>query len=201
MSQIRQAVEHYLRVRRALGYKLLVEGRMLAQFTAFLDQHGHDHVTTTAALAWATAPVGADPQWWAARLTVVRGFARFQASFDARTEIPPTDLLRRTGQRRPAPYLYSKQEITALLRAAQGMRCPMRAATFESLIGLMASTGMRTGEAMGLDRDHVDLDGGMLTVRGTKFGNYAERAVMPRRRVAGSGRPVRAGWGACEGSA
>jgi integrase/recombinase XerD len=170
MSQIRQAIEHYLRVRRALGYKLLVEGRMLAQFAAFLDERGHDHVTTTAALAWATAPVGADPQWWAARLTVVRGFARFQAAFDASTEIPPTDLLVRTGQRHQAPYLYSEQEIAALLHAARGMRCPIRAATFESFIGLMASTGLRTGEAMGLDRGHVDLRGGMLTVHGTKFG-------------------------------
>jgi integrase len=170
MSQIRQAVEHYLRVRRAVGYKLLVEGRMLAQFATFLEQRGHDHVTTNAALEWSTAPAGAAMQWWAARLTVVRGFARFQAGFDQRTEIPPTDLLRRTGQRRSAPYLYSEQEIAALLHAAQGMRSPMRAETFESFIGLMASTGMRTGEAMGLDRDHVDLEGGMLTVRGAKFG-------------------------------
>ena len=180
MSQIRCAVEHYLRVRRALGYKLLVEGRMRNQFAAFLEERGHDHVTMNTALEWAATPAGADPQWWAARLTVVRGFARFQASFDNSTEIPPTDLFRRTGQRRPAPYLYSEQEITALLRAAQGMRSPMRAATFESFIGLMASTGMRTGEALGLDRDHVDLDGGMLTVRGTKFGNYADRAIIPR---------------------
>jgi integrase len=170
MSHIRQAVENYLRVRRALGYKLLVEGRMLAQFTTFLEGRGHDHVTTDAALQWATAPAGAAMQWWAARLTVVRGFARFQAGFDDRTEIPPTDLLARTGKQRPAPYLYSQQEIAALLRAARGMRCPMRAATFESFVGLMASTGMRTGEAMGLDRDHVDLEGGVLTVRGTKFG-------------------------------
>jgi integrase len=171
MSQIRQAVEHYLQVRRALGYKLLIEGRMLNQFATFLEEHGHDHVTTNAALEWATAPAGAATQWWAARLTVLRGFARFQAGFDNRTEIPPTDLLPRTGnQRRATPYLYSEQEIAALLRAARGMRCPMRAATFESFIGLMASTGMRTGEAMGLDRDHVDLRGGTLTVRGTKFG-------------------------------
>ena len=171
MSQIRQAVEHYLRVRRVLGYKLLIEGRMLNQFATFLEDRGHDHVTTDAALQWAIAPAGAAVQWWAARLTVVRGFARFQAGFDQRTEIPPTDLLPRAGNhRRAAPYLYSERQIAALLCAARGMRCPMRAATFESFIGLMASTGMRTGEAMGLDRDHVDLDGGMLTVCGTKFG-------------------------------
>jgi integrase/recombinase XerD len=170
MSRIRQAVEQYLRVRRALGYKLLVEGRMLARFAAFLDERGQDYVTTSAALEWATAPAGAAMQWWAARMSVVRGFARFQVGFDERTEIPPTGLLARTGTQRTMPYLYSEQEIAALLAAARQMRCPMRAATFESFVGLMASTGMRTGEAMGLDRDHVDLHGGMLTVRGAKFG-------------------------------
>jgi integrase/recombinase XerD len=179
MSQIRQAVEHYLQVRRALGYKLLVEGRMLAQFATFLEERSHDHVTTTAALQWATAPTDADPQWWAARLTVVRGFARFQAGFDARTEIPSTDLLARTGQQRQAPYLYSAQEITTLLGAARGMRCPIRAATFESCIGLMASTGLRTGEAMSLDRGHVDLHRGMLTVRETKFGKSRRIPLHP----------------------
>jgi integrase/recombinase XerD len=179
MSPIRQAVERYLRVRRALGYKLLVEGRMLARFATFLEERGQDHVTTNAALQWATAPVGADPQWWAARLTACRCFARFQAGFDARTEIPPVDLLARTDTQRPAPYLYSAQDIAALLQAARRMRRPIRAATFESFIGLLASTGMRTGEAMNLDRDHVDLHRGMLTVHGTKFGKSRRIPLHP----------------------
>lgn len=170
MSRIRQAVEHYLRIRRALGYKLYIEGRMLTQFAGFLDQRGEDHVTTKAALEWATAPSGADIEWWAARLTVIRVFARFHSSFDQRTEIPPADLLARTGGSRAAPYLYSEDEIATLLRVARAMRHPLRAATFESFVGLMAATGMRTGEAMGLDCDHVDLDRGLVTVVGTKFG-------------------------------
>lgn len=170
MSAIRRAVEHYLRVRRALGYKLYVEGRMLGQFAAFLEGRGEEYVTTAAALAWATAPSAAADQWWAARLTVVRVFARFHAGFDRRTEIPPADLLARGATDHQAPYLYSEHEIAALLQAARAMRHSLRAATFESFIGLMAATGMRTGEAMGLDRDHVDLDRGLITVVGTKFG-------------------------------
>lgn len=170
MSTIRTAIGRYLTVRRALGYKLYVEGRMLAQFAGFLEGQGQQHVTTAAALAWATAPSGADIEWWASRLTVVRGFARFHSAFDARTEVPPTDLLPRTLGQRPTPYLYSEEEIDALLCAAREMCHPLRAATFEAFIGLMAATGMRTGEAMGLERGQVDFTRGLLTVTGTKFG-------------------------------
>lgn len=170
MSGIRQAVERYLTVRRALGYKLYVEGRMLAQFAGLLEQRGEGYVTTATALEWATAPTGAATEWWASRLTVIRGFARFQTGFDARTEIPPADLFARGIGQRPTPYLYSEQDIAALLCAARGMSHALRAATFESYIGLLASTGMRPGEGMRLDRDDMDLQRGLLTVRGTKFG-------------------------------
>ncbi|TKA06508.1 hypothetical protein FCI23_30995 [Actinacidiphila oryziradicis] len=90
--------------------------------------------------------------------------------FDELTEIPPPGLLPRSAGRAPPPYLYSQAEITALIHAARHLAHPLRAATFESFIGLMAATGIRTGEAMGLDRADPDLDRGVLLVRGTKFG-------------------------------
>jgi len=102
---LREAVDRYLALRRGLGYQLKIEGRMLGQFVGFCDARGLEHVTLTAALAWATAPANADVSWWAARLTVIREFARFLAAFDDRTEIPPTDLLPR-GHDRVQPYLY-----------------------------------------------------------------------------------------------
>ena len=79
--------ERYLALRRGLRYKLKIEGRMLGQFVGFCDARGLEHVTLTAALACATAPASADMSWWAARLTVIREFARFLAAFDDRTEI------------------------------------------------------------------------------------------------------------------
>jgi integrase len=170
MSTISQAAEAYLAMRRGLGYKLRVEGRMLARFIAFLDSRQAEHVTVEAALEWATQPADADPQWWAARLTVVRGFARYLALTDPDTQIPPPDLLPRRGGDRTEPYLYSEQEIIALMRAARALVSPLRAATFETFVGLMAVTGLRTGEAMGLDRDEVDLSAGVLLIRGTKLG-------------------------------
>jgi integrase/recombinase XerD len=169
MAALREAVDRYLAVRRGLGYKLKIEGRMLGQFVTFCDALGLDHVTVAAAVGWATAPPQADASWWAARLTVIRQFARFQAAFDERTEIPPTDLLPRTADR-TQPYLYSPKQISALLQAARCLANPLRAATTEAFIGLMAATGVRTGEAMGLDRDDADLSGAVLLIRDTKFG-------------------------------
>jgi integrase len=170
VNGIRDGAERYLTIRRNLGYKLKVEGRMLGQFVDFLEKRGDSHLTVRAALEWAVLPGGADPAWWAARLTVVREFARFLATFDELTEIPPPGLLPRSAGRTTPPYLYSQAEITALIHAARHLAHPLRAATFESFIGLMAATGIRTGEAMGMDRSDPDLDRGVLLVRGTKFG-------------------------------
>src|SRR5439155_687587 len=80
----------YLAVRRALGYKLADHGRLLTDFATFLEDHDAGTITTELALAWATRPGNALPSWWAARLRVVRGFARHVKAFDPATEIPPS---------------------------------------------------------------------------------------------------------------
>ena len=105
---------------------------MLGQFVVFCDARGLDHVAVDAAVEWAMAPAGAEVSWWAARLTVVREFSRFQAAFDERTEVPPADALPRTAGRARQAYLYSPAQITAMLRAARGFANPLRAATFEA---------------------------------------------------------------------
>jgi integrase/recombinase XerD len=92
------------------------------------------------------------------------GFARYLATIDPASEVPPVDLL--PGQRpRITPYVYSEAEITALMAAARGLRPALRAARHETLIGLLAVTGCRPGEALGLDRADVDLDNGVVHVR------------------------------------
>jgi hypothetical protein len=103
MPALREAADRYLAIRRSLGYKLKIEGRMLGQFVGFCDARGLQHVMVAAALDWTTATAGAAVAWWAARLTVIREFARFLAAFDERTEIPPADLLPRTGDDRIQP--------------------------------------------------------------------------------------------------
>jgi len=170
MTGLRGALDDYLAVRRALGFKLERPGQLLADFTGYLEAAGAPSVTTELALAWATAPAGADPSWWRGRLAAIRPFARYLAAFIPGTEVPPAGLLPGPVSRRAAPYLYSPAEITALMTAAAAIRTPLRAATYQTLIGLLAVTGMRAGEAIRLDQPDADLRAGLLTIRESKFG-------------------------------
>jgi integrase/recombinase XerD len=169
MSALRAAVDDYLTVRRALGYKLRMHGLLLREFVSYLEQAGAETVSTSLALEWAKLPSGTTATWWAARLSVARGFARHLRAIDPRTEVPPPDLL----PRRPThatPYLYSDAAVVNLMQAARTLRPPFRGFTLETVIGLLAVTGMRIGEALGLDREDVDLGNGLLTIRQSKFG-------------------------------
>jgi integrase len=105
---------------------------------------------------------------------MVRGFARYLQTVDPATEVPPTDLLPAGNYQPPTPYLYSDADITALMAAARALTPPLRAATFETFIGLLAVTGLRIGEAMRLDRGDVDWANRLLTVRNSKFGRSRE---------------------------
>jgi integrase len=173
MSDLGRAVACYLATRRALGFKLERDGQLLPDFVASLDQAGLTTVTIDAALAWATRPAGADPSWWGARLAIVRGFARWLAAFDPATEVPPADLLPMRS-RRAEPYPYTDDDIAALMRAARTIPAPLKAATYETLIGLLAVTGVRVGEAIRLDRADLDPEDGVVTIRDTKFGKSRE---------------------------
>ncbi|MGH3693969.1 MAG: tyrosine-type recombinase/integrase [Pseudonocardiaceae bacterium] len=169
MSVLTGAAQEYLAMRRSVGYALRHEDRMLAQFVGYCEHRGITRITTEAALGWATEPAHASPSWWARRLAVIRGFAAYLKTVEQDTEVPPQGLLSRRACRR-TPYLFSPAEITALMTTARGLAHPLRAASFEALIGLMAITGLRTGEAMALDRADVDLNAGMLTIWRSKLG-------------------------------
>jgi integrase/recombinase XerD len=190
MIPLAQAVDDYLAMRRALGYQLTEHGRVLPQFAAFLAQRGESVITTAVALEFATQPAEASVVWWHQRLAIVRGFARYLQAFDARHEVPPVNLLPATF-RRAVPYLFSEAEIEGLLAAARSMRPPLRAASCEALIGLLAVSGMRVSEACGLDRSDVELPEGRLTVRQAKNGRSREIPLHPSA-VAALDRYVRA---------
>jgi integrase/recombinase XerD len=168
MTGLRDALAGYLAVRRSLGYKLARPEKLLGQFITYLDSRGVATVTTDHALAWAMLP-GGDANWHAYRLAVVRGFAAYLHTIDPAAEVPAAGLIP-SRPRRATPYLYSGAEITALIAAAASLRFPLRTATYQTLIGLLAVTGMRVGEAISLDRADLDLDGGVITVRASKFG-------------------------------
>ncbi len=162
---IRTRVEDYLAMRRSLGYTLRGDGRMLLAFADRLDQAGQSTITVSAALAWATEPEYAAPAQWRRRLGVVRVFARHLHAFDPSCEIPSADLLPGSSHR-PAPYIYTAEEVAALVHAAQTIAAPMPAATCHAVISLIAASGLRVSETLALDHADVDLDTGMLTVVG-----------------------------------
>ena len=170
MSELRKGLEEYLTVRRVLGFKLQVTGRLLHNFVRFAESEGAAFITTELALRWATQPK-CQPAQWANRLGVLRCFARYRSAADARTEIPAEGLLPHR-RRRKMPYLYRDEEVAQLLLTAKQLASPMglRAATYSTLFGLVSATGMRISEPLALDRQDVDLTMGIITVRQTKFG-------------------------------
>ena len=177
MSGLNQAVEDYLTTRRALGFKLERHGRLLPRLVGYLEHAGAATVTTELALAWATQPEG-HPDESAKRLSVARGFARYLQTLDSNAEVPAADLLARQ-QRRASPYLYSYADVVALMAATSTLRFPLRSATYRTLIGLLAVTGMRVGEAIGLVRDDLDWSHRRLIIREGKFGASRELPLHP----------------------
>ena len=157
MTPLRRALADYLAMRRALGYRLARAEKLLAQFLAYLEDRGETRLRTETALAWATLPTGTDPSWWTSRLTVVRSFATYLHTIDPATQVPPADLLR-AHPRRATPYLYTDEDVAALLAAASGLRTTHRVATYRTLIGLLVVTGMRVGEAIALDLRDFDAE-------------------------------------------
>ena len=113
-------------------------------------------------------PAHASRHWWAIRVSVVRGFAAYLHGIDPRVQIPPTGLIR-CGTSRATPYLYSDAEIGSLMQAAAELQPRLRAATYQTLIGLLAVSGLRIGEAIAAEEQDLDLEHGVLLVRHAKF--------------------------------
>jgi integrase len=135
-------------------------------------------VTTALALEWATLPPATGSNWHRHRLTVVRGFAAYLHAIDPTHEVPSADLLPARKQR-AVPDLYSDGEVLALMDAATVIPTPHRAATLRTMIGLLATTGMRVGEAIRLDCGDIDDHHELLVVRDSKFGKSREVALHP----------------------
>jgi integrase/recombinase XerD len=176
MTALAEQLERYLAVRRALGFQLIEHGRVLGAFVADLERNGDTSVTVGAALAWALT--AATDNQAARRLSMLRRFAVYLSAFDPATEVPPTNL-GPAGATRSRPYLYSPGEVGALLEAAAALRPERWAASVATLVGLVSATGIRPGEALRLDRGHVDLDAGHLAVMHSKFGKSRQLPLHP----------------------
>jgi integrase/recombinase XerD len=196
MTAFSQHVADYLRLRRSFGCKLDEAARVLPRFAARLEAAGAEFVTIDLALAWAleqeVPPGSVVPS---VRMLVARGFARYMAGVDRRTEIPPAGLVA-FRRRRRAPFIYSDADIVALMNQARcSIREPLRAATYEALIGLLVASGLRIGEAIKLDRGDIDWTDGVLwsASRSSTSRATCRCTTVPSRRS----RATRAGATSC----
>jgi integrase len=170
MSALEQALSDYLQLRHSLGHEVAEAGWLLPDFARYLDSHACPTVTIQAALDWAqTSATTRVTTMGPRRMTAARGFARYLSGFDARTEVPPLGLMPHR-QRWRKPFIYTPADIKAIMSQTRSMESPLRAATYDTLLGLLASSGLRIGEAIKLDRGDVDWAGGVLLIRESKFG-------------------------------
>ena len=180
MSTFADRAGEYLRLRQALGHDLADAVRLLPRFVAYLDSIGATAITVEAALAWAQHPdAGPASSVWARRMTVARGFARHMSGIDPATQVPPPGLVSFRRRWRP-PFIYSPSDVDALMAAVPRLiPAPLRAATYQTMIGLLAAAGMRVGEVIALDRGDIDWPEGVLIVRNSKFGKSREVPLDP----------------------
>jgi len=165
-------MNEYISYRRNLGYKKMgTTEELLLNFAKYADSSGHKGpVTIELILRWASLPKKLSPSYYNGRIGAVKGFAKYLSAFEPQTEIPTMWMLRR-GCRRQQPYIYSQQEISALLEACTQLRPinGLKPHTYATLFGLIACTGLRISEALNLSRDDVDLGNGIILIAKTKF--------------------------------
>jgi integrase/recombinase XerD len=172
--------EDYLNLRRALGHDLADAARLLPRFVTHLDAVGASTITTEVALNWVRRrDADRTSSVWMRRMMVVRGFARHMSGIDPTTEVPPLGLVTYRQRWRP-PFIYSDGDVEALMNAVPRLvPTPLRAATFQTMLGLLAATGIRVGEAIALDRDDIDWVDGALVVHASKFNKTREVLLDP----------------------
>lgn len=171
MSTLDRDLTDYLQLRRSLGHQLAEAQWLLPDFVAYLDAQGLRTVTVQAALEWAQqSPSGRVSSVGPRRMTAIRGFARYLSGIEADTEVPPLGLMPHRQRWRP-PFIYNPANVETVRELArQSIVSPLRAATYDTLIGLLAVSGLRIGEAIKLDRSDLDWTEGVLLIRESKFG-------------------------------
>ena len=166
MTTLSDRLVEYLDHRRRFGYRhISTTAAVLRRFAAFAEDFGAESITTELFLEWRKQFEAPSDVTWGCNLSHVRGFAKWLHCLDPRTEVPSADLIRR-GSRRPRPYIYTEEELARIVEHAAQLPSPrgLNAWTFSTLFGLIAVTGLRLGEALGLDEADVNLDEGILTI-------------------------------------
>ena len=182
-TSLHARAEQYLVERRRLGFALRAPACSLRGFVRHLQVVGHRGPLTIEVMTdWARRDSHGsdDPHTWARRLKHLRSFTRWLRQFEPLTEIPDHTIFGRIPERQ-APHIYSEPEIVDLLAAARRLApaSTLRGVVFETLFGLVASSGLRIGEALALRNEDVDLRRGMLVIRKAKFGKSRQVPMHP----------------------
>lgn len=155
----------YLAFRRSLGFEMDKPGFLVRGFAAYCDGAGIGHVTDRAVLDWIllAGPVAPSYRWL--RLNAVRQFALYLHALDPAHQVPPPDLVP-CRRDRPAPCIVTGEQVQALMDTAGRLRPELHAATYRTLTGLVAATGMRTCEAVRADDSDIDPAEAAMTLHG-----------------------------------
>jgi len=160
-----QAVDSYLELRRACGFKLRSQGKLLHNFAAFSDLRGKHHICSDVAIEW--AGLGSSVPQRARRLSEVIRFSRHMRAEEPIHELPPP-VFGTEKRLRPIPYIFSHDETQRFVQAASELGChPLRGKTYSTLFALLACTGLRQSEATALRFEDITADG--LVIKHTKF--------------------------------
>jgi integrase len=170
IEKIRQGVEEYLTIRQSLGFRLDHPKRMLRNFVSFLEQEDSSYISTDLIVKWANLPKNTQLFTRAARFSIIRKFIEYWHNFDSSAEVPPKDLLIYSYRRKP-PYIYTDEEVSRLLLACKKLtsKIGLRKHTYQVFFGLIACTGLRRSEVIILDKEHIDFDRSIITIKNSKF--------------------------------
>lgn len=173
MITMQAHANNYLNERRSLGFSLISSGYSINSFAHYVDTFNCKRPLTVEVMAdWSKQDKSKsnNPITWASRLKKLRPFARYLQQFEPETQVPDKSVFGSTNHR-VAPHIYTESEVLDLLAAARALNPQggLRGVTYETLFGLMASTGLRVSEAVHLLNNDVDLKRGILTIRQTKF--------------------------------
>lgn len=165
MSDLRELGDTYLAMRRALGFTLEKNERHLNHYFCFLDDNHHDSHSLQHALAW--IGTGTTPGVQGRRASALRLFVRWARAIDPTQEPIPEHFFPDIA-RRAVPYIYTPEQVAALMDRAARLPEAYRAATYWTVLGLLSCTGMRVGEVLNLDRG--DVHDGLVHINESKFG-------------------------------
>ena len=167
-------------MRRSLGFKLLDANNGLIQFASFLEQSRATHITIALAMKWAQQDKNARPPEWARRLSFVRGFARHWSAHDSRTEVPPRVAALPAWAGPPVLIQRRRDPETAPGRPSVAFRARSAGSDLYCLLGLLTVAGLRISEARNLRTEDVDLNEGILTIRGRSLASLVSYPFIPR---------------------